>query len=97
MVKLFAPRWPRRVQRSIQIHGGGLHQLHAVSATGAMRAHQDLRGHSEIQKRIISDRLLGRGRTDAGERAHRPAQLFRGFQVGDVLKHARKTSSAGAV
>ena len=65
MVKLFASEMAERVcSEGIQIHGGaGYTTLHAVERHWRdARLTKIFEGTSEIQKRIISDRLLGRGR-----------------------------------
>jgi alkylation response protein AidB-like acyl-CoA dehydrogenase len=65
MAKLFASEMAERVcSEGIQIHGGaGYTTLHAVERHWRdARLTKIFEGTSEIQKRIISDRLLGRGR-----------------------------------
>jgi len=65
MVKLFASEMAERVcSEGLQIHGGaGYTTLHAVERHWRdARLTKIFEGTSEIQKRIISDRLLGRGR-----------------------------------
>ncbi len=65
MVKLFASEMAERVtSEGIQIHGGaGYTTLHAAERPWrAPRLTKIFEGTSEIQKRIISDRLLGRGK-----------------------------------
>ncbi|MBM3643909.1 MAG: acyl-CoA dehydrogenase [Alphaproteobacteria bacterium] len=65
MVKLFASEMSERVcSEGLQIHGGaGYTTLHAVERYWRdARLTKIFEGTSEIQKRIISDRLLGRGR-----------------------------------
>jgi alkylation response protein AidB-like acyl-CoA dehydrogenase len=63
MVKLFASEMSERVtSEGIQIFGGaGYTKLHAVERYWRdARLTKIFEGTSEIQKRIISDRLLGR-------------------------------------
>ena len=65
MAKLFASEMAERVcSEGLQIHGGaGYTTLHAVERHWRdARLTKIFEGTSEIQKRIISDRLLGRGR-----------------------------------
>ena len=65
MVKLFASEMAERVcSEGLQIHGGaGYTTLHAIERHWRdARLTKIFEGTSEIQKRIISDRLLGRGR-----------------------------------
>jgi alkylation response protein AidB-like acyl-CoA dehydrogenase len=65
MVKLFASEMAEHVcSEGLQIHGGaGYTTLHAVERHWRdARLTKIFEGTSEIQKRIISDRLLGRGR-----------------------------------
>lgn len=65
MVKLFASEMAERVtSEGLQIHGGaGYTTLHAVERHWRdARLTKIFEGTSEIQKRIISDRLLGRGK-----------------------------------
>ena len=65
MAKLFASEMAERVcSEGLQIHGGaGYTTLHAVERHWRdARLTKIFEGTSEIQKRIISDRLLGRGK-----------------------------------